>query len=207
MSQITHVSSSVLSGEAGEAGEADGAEKGLAVTAYVVGALFAEKKRILTEAVEAEMASLMARDAPGLQCACFRRRNDAEVPDDFCGEQWGLDEPCAEQVKLRKKMFKKIAREKWPALERGLVSDLAHCICEARDKLTRQLAEDAAAAARIMRKQRQKIGALQHALGLAQKETALVRAEEQEHYRAQARALEDARGENATLRARLNGGV
>ena len=199
MSQATHVSSSVLSGKTGEADGNDWADKGLAVTTYVVGALFAEKKRILTEAVEAEMASLDAGETPALQCACFRRSNEAELPDDFCSVQWGVDEPCAERVKLRKKMFRKIARERWPELEKALVSDLAHSICDAKSAhgaLTRQLAEDAAAASRIMRKQRKTIGALQHALGQAKSDA-------REAQDAQARALEAVRGENAALLAQL----
>ncbi len=113
--------------------------------------------------------------------------------------QWGLEEPCAERLKLRKKMFRKIARERWPELEKALISDLAHCICDtksAHGKLTRQLAEDSAAASRIMRKQRQKIGALQHALGQVQREA-------HEAQDAQARALEDARGETEVLRAQI----
>ena len=190
------MSSSVLSGKTGEADEAD---KGLAVTTYVVGALFADKKRALSELAEADLESLQAGDAPALQCACFRRRNDEELPDDFCSVQWGLDEPCAERVRLRKKMFRQLARERWPALEKALISDLAHCICDAKSahgKLTRQLAEDSSAASRIMRKQRAKIGALEHDLGRVKRET-------HEAQDAQARALADARGETEALRAQI----
>ncbi len=192
MSQATHVSSSVLSGKTGEADRNDWADKGLAVTTYVVGALFAEKKRALSELVEADMASLRAGDTPDLQCACFRRRNDADL-------QWGVDEPCAERLKLRQKMFRKIARERWPELEKALVSDLAHCIYDAKSAhgaLTRQLAEDSAAASRIMRKQRKTIGALQHELGRLKREA-------HEAQDAQARTLEDARGETEALRAQM----
>jgi hypothetical protein len=199
MSQATHVSSSVLSGKTDETDGNDWADKGLAVTTYVVGALFAEKKRILTEVVEAEMASLETGETPALQCACFSRSRETELPDDFCSVQWGVDEPCAERLKLRQKMFRKIVRERWPELEKALIADLAHCICDAKSAhgaLTRQLAEDSAAASRIMRKQRKTIGALQHELGRLKREA-------HEAQDAQARALEDLRGETEALRAQM----
>lgn len=114
---VSHVSASKSAGESNAnenlpRGNED-VEKDLQVVEFVVEALFADKKRELTLAIEKDLAAIPAeKRAKMVDCGC------------------GCDaKPCKMRKELKTRQLQKIAHKIWPKLEKQLVKDLARTLC------------------------------------------------------------------------------
>jgi hypothetical protein len=114
---VSHVSASKSGGESLAKENLPGAnedvEKDLQVVEFVVEALFADKKRELTLAIERDIAAIpVEKRTKMLDCGC------------------GCDaKPCKMRKELKTRQLQKIAHQIWPKLEKQLVKDLARTLC------------------------------------------------------------------------------